>query len=204
LAESGLFNGLRRIQIKFFLSFPKTRSGCKKRPSALEGRPSKRGRNALHSRLSPYADLTLEFGFAQPNVRGSWLTALSAIDIRARPIPVVNRQSSSQYVRIIRHFQARAFRFHSARERRRTETRAEPPRAPLAWLVSDMLRALTLLTSSASRCEASSFPRTSSPTAQASGRAFTSPGAKIGMNEYSYCGRLSRWLWRWTIRTFLR
>ena len=46
------------------------------------------------------------------------------------------------------------------------------------WLVSNMIRSLTPMTPSASRSEASSFPRTSCPTAQASGRAFTSPGAR--------------------------
>jgi|SRR5580692_11540467 hypothetical protein len=130
LAESVVINGLRRIQIKFSpaLPFLNTRSGCKRRPSALQA-ALKAGRNARRPRLSPHADLTRTFGFTQTSARGSWPTALSAIDIQARPIPILNRQSSLQYARIIRRFQARASRFHSSRERRRTETRAKPPRA---------------------------------------------------------------------------
>jgi len=46
MAESGLFKGLRRIQIKKFFLAIKTRSGCKKRHSVL---PAAWTRNSLQA-----------------------------------------------------------------------------------------------------------------------------------------------------------
>jgi hypothetical protein len=46
-SESGLFNGLRPIQIKFFLPSPKTRSGCRTRRGAPLG--TRPGRPEFHS-----------------------------------------------------------------------------------------------------------------------------------------------------------
>jgi hypothetical protein len=68
LAESGLFNGLRRIQIKNFPVLPKTRPGCKKQGGRLLEAVGIHMPAAFAGRVCPWADLNRDFGLTQTNV----------------------------------------------------------------------------------------------------------------------------------------